>query len=78
MFVDNASGHKLTEAATETLKDSNTRLRFLPKNATDLCQPADSFIIQQIKTVWSRRWEEKRMEMINKDEWVGWRAGSAS
>lgn len=76
LFVDNASGHKLTEAAREALKISNTELRFLPKNATDLCQPADSFIIQKIKTVWRRRWDEKRLEMIKKNEWVDWKAGS--
>lgn len=76
LFVDNASGHKLSEAAKAALKYSNTTLRFLPKNATDLCQPADSFIIQQIKTVWRRRWDEKRMDMIKKKQWVDWRSGS--
>lgn len=76
LYVDNASGHKLTAEAKDALNASNTVLRFLPKNATDLCQPADSFIIQKIKTVWRRRWDEKRLDMIKKDEWVDWKSGS--
>lgn len=59
LFVDNASGHKVTAAASAALKGSLTKLNFLPKNATDLCQPADSFIIQKIKTVWRRLWDKK-------------------
>lgn len=76
LYVDNASGHKLTADAQEALRLSNTVLRFLPKNATDLCQPADSFIIQKIKAVWRRRWDEKRLDMIKKNEWVDWKTGS--
>lgn len=43
---------------------------------TGLCQPADSFIIQKIKTVWRRKWDEKKLEMILQNEWVDWRWGS--
>jgi len=50
LFLDNCSGHALTEEAKEALRKVNTEVRFLPKNATDLCQPADSFGIQEVKT----------------------------
>lgn len=76
LFVDNASGHKLTSTAIAALRRSCTRLQFLPKNATDLCQPADSFIIQKIKTVWRRMWDQKKLDMITKNEWVDWKKGS--
>lgn len=48
----------------------------MPNNTIDLCQPADSFIIQKIKTVWRRIWDEKRFKMIESDKWVDWRDGS--
>ncbi|TYZ66490.1 hypothetical protein PybrP1_001065 [[Pythium] brassicae (nom. inval.)] len=41
---------------------------FLP-NATDLCQPADSFVIAKFKDVWSRRWNAKKIELIDCGEW---------
>ena len=44
-------------------------IRFLPPNATDLVQPADSFIIQKIMDVWRSAWKAKKMEMIMKREY---------
>ena len=76
LFVDNASGHKMTATAIEALQKSSTSLKFLPKNSTDHCQPADSFIIQKINTVWRRMWDKKKLEMITKNEWIDWRSGS--
>lgn len=52
-----ASGLKLTEATREAIKASYTRLRFLPKISSHLCQFTDSFIIQHIKRVWRRCWD---------------------
>jgi len=36
-----------------------------PPNATDMIQPADSFIIQKIKQAWSKRWEDYKHKCIN-------------
>ena len=66
----------MTATAIEALQKSSTSLKFLPQNATNLCQPADSFIIQKIKTVWPRMWDKKKLEMITKNEWIDWRSGS--
>lgn len=49
LFVDNVSGHEFTEEVKEALSTMNTEIPLLPKNATDLCQPTDSFIIQKRK-----------------------------
>lgn len=76
LYVDNAFGHKCTEVVRAALFKINIVLQFFPKNATDLCQPADSFIIQRIKTVWRRKWGEKKLDMISKEQWVDWKAGS--
>eukprot|EP00644_Phytophthora_capsici_P005978 jgi/Phyca11/98043/e_gw1.2.1094.1 len=38
-------------------------------NATDLCQPADSFVIAKIKYEWRRMWNEKKIELIEEEAW---------
>lgn len=48
IFVDIAGGHKITDDVIEELDMMNTMLRVLPKSASDLCQPADSFIIHKV------------------------------
>lgn len=53
-FVDNGSSHIEDEDTLQNRKSINTVLRKFPGNATDLIQPADSFVIQKIKDVW--RW----------------------
>ncbi|KAE8966437.1 hypothetical protein PR001_g28407, partial [Phytophthora rubi] len=53
----------------EELQRLNARLRYLPPNATDLCQPADSFVIAKIKDVWSQMWNDKKIELIEDNEW---------
>ncbi|RLN91689.1 hypothetical protein BBJ28_00026100 [Nothophytophthora sp. Chile5] len=69
IFLDNCSGH-LSELECESeLKALNARLRYLPANATDLCQPADSFVIAKIKNVWRRLWNEKKIELIEDEAW---------
>jgi hypothetical protein len=69
LYVDNCSGHLSDEECTEELSKINTRIRFLPANATDLCQPADSFVIAKLKDIWSRKWNEKKLELIEGSEW---------
>lgn len=55
--MDNVAGHKALEGIAEETKRAEmeaviarTRLdiRFLPANSTDLCQPADTSIIQKV------------------------------
>lgn len=49
-YMDNSSGHEITENVQKVLKKIDTEIWFFPKNATDLCQPGDSFVIQKMKT----------------------------
>lgn len=76
IFMDNASGHKISEAVEQALQSLNTEIRFLPPNTTDLCQPADSFIIQKIKTAWRSLWDKKRFEMVTEGQWTDFKRGS--
>lgn len=64
LFLDNCAGHALTDDLKGSLVDINTEVRFFPANATDLLQPADSFVIQKIKTAWRKRWEEHKAILI--------------
>jgi len=76
IFMDNASGHALTDQVRDALSSINAEIRFLPRNATDLCQPADSFIIQKIKTAWRDKWDTKRLDMTVSEAWTDWKKGS--
>ncbi len=49
LFLDNCSGHKEAEAVTEALEEISTVLESLPRNAANLYQPLDSFIIKKLK-----------------------------
>ncbi len=49
LFLDKCSGHEQTEAVTEELHNISKVMKFLPRNATHLCQLLDSFIIQKLK-----------------------------
>lgn len=63
LFVDNTSGHNITDLVQSSLHSTGTKLIF-PKHATDLCKATDSFIIQNIKTIWCKKRNEKRLEII--------------
>jgi hypothetical protein len=51
------------------LQAKNTELCYLPACSTNLCQPADQFIIAKIKDAWTRRWESKKTELICEQQW---------
>lgn len=55
IFMDNCGGHNETLQSQGALQKLKAVIRKLPPNATDLCQPADSFIISKIKenSCWS-------------------------
>ena len=61
IFLDNYGGHNITPELESALQKTNTKLLFLPPCSTDLCQPADSFVISKIKDAWTRSWDEKKM-----------------
>ncbi|KAG3156171.1 hypothetical protein PC128_g21935 [Phytophthora cactorum] len=69
IFLDNCPGHLEESQCQDELNRLNARLHYLPANATDLCQPADSFVIAKIKDVWSRLWNDKKIELIEDEQW---------
>lgn len=64
LFMDNCSSHKMNDELAEILTNINTEIRYFPANATDLLQPADSFVIQKIKAAWTKRWEQYKAEFL--------------
>ena len=76
LYLDNCSGHALTENGKKALLNENIELRFFPPNATDLLQPADSHLIQKVKAAWSARWDNKVLDMIDKKMWANPGIGS--
>lgn len=42
----------------------NIEIRFLPPNSTELTQPADSFVIQAIKSAWMTKWDAYKFAQI--------------
>lgn len=49
IFLDNASGYVSSEKINFALEKLSIELRYLAKDATDLCQPAAYFFIQKIR-----------------------------
>ena len=69
VWLDNCSSHSLTPRLTAALTGKNTTLKYLPPCSTHLCQPADTFIISKIKDAWTKRWEEKKIQLIQSNAW---------
>ena len=69
LFLDNFSRHGETDPQQAALQKLKTSLRFLPPNATDLCQSCDSFVIQKLKDRWLALWDEKKSELLKSPEW---------
>ncbi len=69
VWLDNCSGHNSTPRLEATLIEKHTVLKFLPPCCTDLCQPADTFVISKIKDAWTKRWEAKKTDMIRLEAW---------
>lgn len=42
----------------------------LPSNSTHLCQPCDPFVILKIKDAWTKRWEQKKLQLIIDNKWM--------
>lgn len=71
LYLDNCSGHRLTEGASAATNDINTKIWFIPSNCTEFKQPCDSFAVQKIKSVWQKRWEKYKMELVQSGRWKG-------
>jgi hypothetical protein len=69
LFLDNCGGHNSSPELDAQLVRTKTKLRFFPPCTTDKLQPADSFVISKIKDAWMERWEEKKHEMIQNEQW---------
>jgi DDE superfamily endonuclease len=69
LYVDNCSGSKLTPSHREALAKTNSELRFLPPNFTDLIQPADSFVVQKIKDALRSLRDKYLSETVKKGDW---------
>lgn len=69
IYLDNCSGHLEANECEAELDGINSTLKFFPPNATDLCQPADSFVIAKIKDAWKKKWNEKKMKLIVDNCW---------
>lgn len=52
--------------AQEVPLRKDIELHFLPKNATHLCQPLDSFVIKTIKDIWKQKWNTEKYRLIRK------------
>lgn len=64
VFIDNVGSHSLTPEVENSLRLLNIEIRFLPPNSTDLTQPADSFVIQAIKSAWMAKWDAYKYSQI--------------
>lgn len=69
MFLDNCGGHNASDDLVSILERTKTKLCYFPPCATDLVQPADSFVISKIKDAWTTLWETEKLRMINAGEW---------
>lgn len=78
LFVDNCSSHVQNDYVTSLLTSINTELEKFPPQATDLVQPADSFVIQKIKDAWRRLWDKYKFEQIQKGNWKNGSNGEGS
>ncbi|OWY93348.1 hypothetical protein PHMEG_00037300 [Phytophthora megakarya] len=68
IFLDNCTSHLDQDQCENKLAILKARLVYFPANATDLCQPADSFVIAKIKDAWRRKWNERKIALIEGEE----------
>ena len=69
VWLDNCTSHNMTTRLAEVLEQKRCILKYLPPCSTHLCQPADTFIISKIKDAWTKRWDAKKLELIQGDAW---------
>ena len=59
----------MTSTLVTVLAQKQITLKYLSICATYLCQPADTFLISNIKEAWTKRWEAKKSELIQENAW---------
>lgn len=69
LFVDNCHAHKMTLSVHKALEKSRSQIRFFSECATDLVQPADSFVNHAINAEWKKRWNSEVMKLIENKMW---------
>lgn len=69
LYLDNCSGHNDTPQLQQASSSINTEIRQFPPNCTHLIQPCDSFVIQKIKSAWTRKWELHKLGLIKEGKW---------
>ena len=69
VWVDNCTAHNMTPTLVAVLTQKRTTLKYLSICTTYLCQPADTFLISNIKETWTKRWEVKKSELIHENAW---------
>lgn len=65
LLLDNFKAH---HTATEQITLTNTKVLFLPPNATSLYQPLDQGIIANLKANWRRYWVRYMVDLTLKDQ----------
>lgn len=55
LCIDICSGHNLTEEILSATENIPTTLVYFPPNTTELVQPCDALVIQNIKSAWQKR-----------------------
>ncbi|OWZ03588.1 hypothetical protein PHMEG_00024654 [Phytophthora megakarya] len=69
IFLDNCTSHLDDDQCENELARLKARLVYFPANTTELCQPTDSFVIAKIKDAWRRKWNERKITLIEGEEW---------
>ena len=69
VWVDNCTTHNMTPTLATLLAQKRTTLKYLPICAIHLCQPANTFLISNIKEAWTKQWEAKKSELIQENAW---------
>lgn len=75
-FTDTATELKFTEELLGDVSENSNGIRLLPKNATDLFQPADSLVIWKLEFVWRSAWDQKRTRLVELQPWTSCKNGS--
>jgi hypothetical protein len=62
--MNNYANHNTSPKIEATLLHLNATIWKLPPNITHLCLPCDLFVISKIKDAWTKRWEQKKLQLI--------------
>lgn len=66
LYVDNVNTHCITYEDRTGLNESKREIRFFPCIATHHVQPDYSFRIQKLKRYWRTKWDDFKMNSIEK------------